>query len=72
MKSLGIVLSVVFGLVALNTVKHAIAGKYNLSTTEGMQQLVGGTAIPIIIMAVGLKLANRKKPPLTVDDDDDL
>jgi hypothetical protein len=62
MKALGIVLSVFGGLMVLSGINLVRLGKFDLSPTEGLQQFVGGVAFGIILVAVGLALANRKKP----------
>jgi hypothetical protein len=61
MMILGIVVSVFGGLMVLSGINLARLGKFDLSTTAGMQQFVGGVAFGIILVAVGLALANRKK-----------
>jgi len=68
MKILGIVVSVFGGLMVLSCLNLARLGKFDLSTTEGLQQFVGGVAFGIILVAVGLAMANRKKsPPKSAD-----
>jgi uncharacterized membrane protein SirB2 len=63
MKILGIVVSVFGGLMVLSGINLARLGKFDLSTTAGLQQFVGGVAFGIILVAVGLAMANRKKSP---------
>ena len=63
MKVFGIVLSVFGGLMVLSAVNLARLGKFNLSTTEGIQQFVGGAAFGVLLVALGLWLAKRKRPP---------
>jgi len=62
MKALGIVVSVFGGLMVLSGINLARLGKFDLSTTEGFQKFVGGVAFGIILVAVGMVMANRKKP----------
>jgi len=68
MKILGIVVSVFGGLMVLSGINLARLGKFDLSTTDGLQQFVGGVAFGIILVAVGLAMTNRKKsPPKSAD-----
>jgi hypothetical protein len=62
MKALGIVVSVFGGLMVLSGVNLARLGKFDLSTTAGVQQFIGGVAFGVILIAVGAVMANRKKP----------
>lgn len=63
MKIVRIVVSVFGGLMVLSGINLACLGKFDLSTTDGLQQFVGGLAFGIILVAVGLAMANRKKSP---------
>ena len=62
MKALGIVLAIFGGLMVVSGVNLIRLGKFNLSTTEGVQQFVGGAAGGVLLMALGLWLANRRTP----------
>jgi len=62
MKALGIVVSVFGGLMVLSGINLARLGKFDLSTTKGIQEFVGGVAFGIILVAAGMAMANRKKP----------
>jgi len=61
MKILGIVVSVFGVLMVLSGINLVRLGKFDLSTTAGVQQFVGGVAFGIILVAVGLAMANRKE-----------
>ena len=62
MKILGIVVSVFGGLLVLSDINLGRLGKFDLSTADGLQQFVGYVASAIILVAVGLVMANRIKP----------
>ncbi len=60
MKALGVVICV-FGAALLVTVGNmARMGEFDTSTVAGMQQLVGGIAGAVIVLAFGFKLANTE------------
>jgi hypothetical protein len=61
MKVLGIAVSVFCGLMVLSGIDLARLGKFDVSTTADTQQFVGRVAFGIILLAVGLAMADRKK-----------
>jgi hypothetical protein len=67
MKIMGIVLSVFGGLMVLSGINLVRLGKYDLSTTGGMQKFVGCAAFGVILVALGLSLA---KPESSADGKD--
>jgi hypothetical protein len=70
MKILGIILSAFGSLMVLSSLNLVRLGKFNLSTTEGIQQFAGGTGFGVIAFALGLWLFTRKsgtRPPRLPD-----
>jgi len=68
MKTFGIIIAIFGGLAMLSGVSLVFLSKYNLSTTDGIQKFAGAFAGGLILAAIGLKLANKKKikPPSDV------
>jgi hypothetical protein len=61
MKALGMILSVFGGLLVFSALNLLRIGKFNLSTTEGIQQFVGAAACGTILLGLGLKLVTSKR-----------
>jgi hypothetical protein len=63
MKALGIVISVFGGMMVLSSLNLVRLGKFDLSTSEGIQEFIGGAAFGVILVALGMWLAKRRQPP---------
>jgi hypothetical protein len=60
MKTVGIVIAILGGLIAANSFRPSEKEK-NYAPSVRMQRTVGGACIGGLIVVVGLKIANRKR-----------
>jgi hypothetical protein len=62
MKPFGVFLAVFGALSIVVALANFVMGNYDLSESSGLQKFIGGLCFGILLAALGLKLANDKKP----------
>jgi hypothetical protein len=62
MKVVGYIVAV-FGVLMLVSSANLARTKYNLQSSDDFQQFCGGLAVSVLILAGGIVLIRRSKPP---------
>ena len=67
MRFLGAIISVVGTLMCVGSFVQLIYGRVYLSNFDKITGWVGATGLGVLTLALGLRMADRKKPPQDTD-----